>query len=137
MNEIPEASNPERLSFSNKSPPLPPRSEKPFLFLSECQRADPRLSKFLHGNNENPLTIGMSTASLVRPINIDNTANSKTEAKYSEKRLAKPETTVVKTPDRFALSETTISAVDHFTVTHQQLKTNNDSIPQLNYAGEQ
>ena len=32
MNEFPEASNPERLSLPNKTPPLPPRSEKPSLF---------------------------------------------------------------------------------------------------------
>ena len=32
MNEIPEASNPERLSFPNQTPPLPPRPEKPSLF---------------------------------------------------------------------------------------------------------
>ena len=80
MNEIPEASNPERSSFSNKTPPLP-RPEKPSLFLSECHTTKPMLSKFLNGNNENPLFMGMSTASLFRPINIDNTFESKTEVK--------------------------------------------------------
>ena len=46
MNEIPEASNPERSSFSNKTPLLPPRPEKPSLFLSECHTTKPMLSKF-------------------------------------------------------------------------------------------
>ena len=96
MNEIPEASNPERSSFSNKTPPLPPRPEKPSLFLSECHTTKPMLSKFLNGNNENPLSMGMSTASLFRPINIDNTFESKTEVKHSDKNFAKPETTVAK-----------------------------------------
>ena len=121
-NEFPEASNPERSSSSNKTPPLPPRPQKPSLFLSECHRAEPKLSKFLNGNNENPLTIGISTASIFRPINIDNSVESKTELKQSDKKFAKPETTVAKTPDRFALSDTTFSAVDHFTVNKQQLK---------------
>ena len=94
MNEIPEASNPERSSFSKKTPPLPPRPEKPSLFLSECHRTKPMLSKFLNGNNENPPTIGISTTSLFRPINIDNTFDSKTEVKHSDKNFAKPETTV-------------------------------------------
>ena len=82
MNEIPEASSPERSSFSNKTPPSPPRPEKSSLFLSECHRAEPKLSKFLNGNNENPHTIGMSTAKLFRPINIDNTVETKTEVKH-------------------------------------------------------
>ena len=63
MYEIPEASNPERSSFSNKTPPLSPRPEKPSLFLSECHTTKPMLSKFLNGNYENPLSMGMSTAS--------------------------------------------------------------------------
>ena len=133
MNEIPEASNPEPSSFSNKTPPLPPRPEKPTL--SECHRTEPMLSTFLNGNNDNHLTIGMSTSSSFRSIN-NNTADSKTEAKYSDKKLAKPETTVAKTSDRFGLSDTTLSAVDHFRVNHQQPKTNNDSIPPL-YASTQ
>ena len=52
------------------------------------------LSKFLNCNNENPLSMGMSTASLFRPINIDNTLESKTEVKHSDKNFAKPVTTV-------------------------------------------
>ena len=75
-------------------------------------------STFLNGNNENPLNFGMSTATLFRPINIDNSVIFKTEAKYSDKKLVKPETTVAKIPDRFALSDTTISDADHFTVKH-------------------
>ena len=47
-----------------------------------------------NGNNENPLTFEMSTASLFRLINIDNTADSETEAKYLDK---KPEATITKT----------------------------------------
>ena len=130
MNAIPEASNPERSSFSNKAPPLPPRPEKLSLFLSECHKTKPMLSKFLNGNNENPLSIGMSTSSSFRPINIDNAVESKTEVKHSDNNFAKPETTVAvaKTPDRFALSDTTLSAVDSFTVNQQQLKSDNDSI---------
>ena len=112
MNEIPEASNPERSSFSNKTPPLPPGPEyasnkfriaelslSESLFLSECHTTKPMLSKFLNSNNENPLSMGMSTASLFRPINIDNTLESKTEVKHSDKNFAKPETTVAKTRD--------------------------------------
>ena len=133
MNEIPEASNPELSSFSNKTQPLTPRPEKPSLFLSECQRTKPMLSKFLIGNNENALAIGMSTASLFRPINLDNTADSKTEAKYSDLKLAKHVTTVTNTPDRYALSDTTLSAVDNFTVEHQQLQADNDSIQPLSF----
>ena len=86
------------------------------------------LSNFLNGNNENPLSMGMSTASLFRPINIDNTLESKTEVKHSDRNFAKPETTVAKTLDRFALSDTTLSAVDNFTVHQQQLKADNDSV---------
>ena len=137
MNEIQEASNPERSSISNKTRPLQPRPEKPSLFLSECHRAEPNLSKFLYGNNENPLTIGMSTASLFRPINIDNTVESKTEVKHSYKNFRKPETTFAKFPDRFALSDTTFSAVDQFTVKFQQLKTGNGSIQPLNFVRTQ
>ena len=103
MNEIPEASNPERLSFSNKTQPLPPRPAKTSQFLSECHRTKPMLLKFLNGKNENSLTIGMSTANLIRPINIDNTVESETEAKHSDKKRAKPETIVAKTPNSFAL----------------------------------
>ena len=110
---------PERSSFSNKTPLLPPRPEKPSLFLSECHTTKTMLSKFLNGNNENPLSMGMSTASLFRPININNTFESKTEVKNSDKNFAKPETTVAKTLDRFALSDTTLSAVDNFTVNQQ------------------
>ena len=134
MNEIPEASNPENLSFPNKTPPLTPRPEKPSLLLSECRRTKPRFSKILNGKNENPITIGMSTAGLFRTININNTVDSKKEAKYLDKKPAKPETTVAKTTDLFALSDTTISAVDHFTIHHQQLKTDNGSIQPLNFA---
>ena len=76
------------------------------------------LSKFLNGFIENPLTIGMSTVSLFGSNNINNTVEFKTEAKHSDKKLAKPETTVAETPDHFALSDTTFSAVDHFTVNH-------------------
>ena len=137
MNEIPEASNPERSSFSNKTPPLPPRPEKPSLFLSECHTTKPMLSKFLNGNNENPLSMGMSTESFFRPINIDNTLESKTEVKHSDKNFAKPETTVAKTLDRFALSDTTLSAVDNFTVNQQQLKADNDSVQPLNFVSTQ
>ena len=79
----------------------------------------------------------MSTANLFRPINIDNTADSKTEANYIVEKLAKPETTVTKTHVRFALSDTTISAAGHFTVNHQQPKTNNDSIQPLNFVSTQ
>ena len=135
MNEIPEASNPERSSFSNKTPPLPPRPEKPSLFLSECHTTKPMLSKFLNGNNENPLSMGMSTASLFRPINIDNTLES--EVKHSDKNFAKPETTVAKTLDRFALSDTTLSAVDNFTINQQQLKADNDSVQPLSFVSTQ
>ena len=137
INEIPEASNPELSSFCNKTPPLPPRPEKPSLFLSECHRTKPMLSKFFNGNNENPVSIGMSTASLFRPINIDNTVDSKAEVKHSDKKCAKPETTVAKTPDRFALSDTTLSAVDNFTVNQQQFKADNDSIQPLVFVGTQ
>ena len=137
MNEIPEASNPEGSSFSNKTPPSPSRPKKTSLFLPECHRAEPKLSKFLNGNNENPLTIGMSTASLFRPINIDNTVESKTEVKHSDKNFAKPETTVANTPDRFALSDTSFAAVDEFTVNDQQLKTENDSIQPLYFVSTQ
>ena len=98
MNEIPEASNPERSSFPNKTPPLPPRLERLSLFLSECHETKPILSKFLNGNNENPFSIGMSTSSSFRPININNTVESKTEVNYSDKNFAKPETTVAKLP---------------------------------------
>ena len=137
MIEIPEASNPECSSFSNKTPPLPRRLEKSSLFLSENHRAEPKISKFLNGNNENPRTIGMSTASLFGPIVIDNTVESKTEVKHSDKNFAKPETTVAKTPNRFALSDTTISAVDYFTVNNQQLKIDNDSIQPLRFVSTQ
>ena len=137
MNEIPEASNPEISSFSDKTPPLPRRPEKSSLFLSENHRAEPKMSEFLNGNIENPRTIGMSTASLFRPIIIDNTVESKTELKHSDKSFAKPETTVAKTPNRFALTDTTISAVDHFTVNNQQLKINNDSIQPLSFVSTQ
>ena len=95
------------------------------------------LSKFSNGIIENPLTIEMSTASLFRQINIDNAVESKTEAKHSDIKLAKPETTVPKTPDRFALIDTTFPAVDHFTVNHQQLKADNDSIHPLSFASTQ
>ena len=40
--------------------------------------------------NENPFTFERSTASLFRPINIDSTRDSKTEAKYLEKNLRRP-----------------------------------------------
>ena len=33
MNDIPEASSSERSSFSNKTPLLPPRPQKPFFFV--------------------------------------------------------------------------------------------------------
>ena len=95
------------------------------------------LSKFLNGNIENPLSMGMSTASLFRPINIDNTLESKTEVKHSDKNFAKPETTVAKTLDRFALSDTTLSAVDNFTVNQQQLKADNDSVQPLSFVSTQ
>ena len=137
-NYVPEASNPVNLSFSNKTPPLPPTPEKPSLCLSKC--TETMLSKFLIGNNENPLTIGMSTASSFRPNNTDNTADSTTEANYSDKKLAKSETTVAKTrfsSDRFTLSDTTTSAVDHFTVNQQQSKRDNDTIQPLNFASTQ
>ena len=67
--------------------------------------------------------MGMSTASLLRLINIDNTIEIKTEAKHSDK----------KTCNSFALGDTTFSAVDHFTVSHQQPKANNDSIHPLSF----
>ena len=137
MNEIPEASNPERSSFSNKTPPLPPRPEKPSLFLSQCHTTKPMLSKFLNGNNENALSMGMSTASLFRPVNIDNTLESKTEVKHSDKNFTKTETTVAKTLDRFALSDTTLSAVDNLTVNQQQLKADNDSVHPLCFVSTQ
>ena len=137
MNEIPEASSPERSSFSNKTQPLPPRPEKPSLFLSECHRTKAILSKFLNGNNEDPLSIGMSTSSSFRPINIDNTVESKTEVKHSDKNFAKPETTIAKTPDRFALSDTTLCAVDNFTVNQQQLNSDNYSIQLLSFVSTQ
>ena len=137
MNEIPEASNPERSSFSNKTPPLPLRPEKPSLFLSECHTTKSMLSKFLNGNNENPLFMGMSTASLFRPINISNTFESKTEVKNWDKNFAKPETTVAKTLNSFALTDTTLSAVDNFTVNQQQLKANNDSVQPLSFVSTQ
>ena len=78
------------------------------------------LSKCLNGNNENPLTFGMSTASFFRPNNIDNTVESKKEAKHSDKKLAKFETTVARTPDRFDLRDTMLSAVDNFTSSLKQ-----------------
>ena len=81
--------------------------------------------------------MGMSTASLFRPINIDNTFESKTEVKNSDKNFAKPETTVAKTLDRFALSDTTLSAVDNFTVNQQQLKADNDSVQPLSFVSTQ
>ena len=137
MNEIPEASKPEPSSFSNKTPPLPPRPEKPSLFLSECHTTKPMLSKFLNGDNENPLSMGMSRASIFRPIKIENTLESKTEVKHSDKNFAKPETTVAKTLDRFALSDTTLSAVDNFTVNQQQLKADNDSVQPLSFVSTQ
>ena len=133
MNEIPEARNPERSSFPNKTPPLPTRLEKPSLFLFECHRTKPMLSKFLNGNNENPFSIGMSTSSSFRPININNTVESKTEVNYPYKNFAKPETTVAKTPDSFSLSVKTLSADDNFTVNQQQLKSDNDSIQPLSF----
>ena len=111
----------------------PLRLEKPSLFLSERHRTKPMLSKFLYGNNENPLSIGMSTSSSFRPINVDNTVESKTEVKHLDKNFTKPETTVAKTPDRFALSDTTLSAVDNFTVNQQQLKSDNDSIQPFSF----
>ena len=95
------------------------------------------LSKFLNVDNENPLIIEMSTASLFPPISVDNTAKSKTEAKQLDKELAKPETTVAKSPDHFAHIGTTFSAVDHFTVNQQQLKTDNGSIQPLNFVSTQ
>ena len=137
MNEIPEASNPERSSFTNKTPPLPPRPEKPSLILSECHTTKPMLSKFLNGSNENPLSMGMSTASYRPSVNIDNTLESKTEVKHSDKNFAKPQTTVAETPDCFALSDTTLSAVDNFTVNQQQLKSDNDSIQPLSFVSTQ
>ena len=79
----------------------------------------------------------MNTSSLFRPINIDNTVESKTEVKHSDKNFGKPETTVAKTPDRFALSDTTISAVDNFTVNQQQLNEDNDSIQPLSFVSTQ
>ena len=81
--------------------------------------------------------MGMSTASLFRPINIDNTLESKTEVKHSDKIFAKPETTVAKTFDRFALSDTTLPAVDNFTVNQQQLKADNDSVQPLSFVSTQ
>ena len=81
--------------------------------------------------------MGMSTASLFRPINIDNTLESKTEVKHSDKNFAKPETTVAKTLDHFALSDTTLSAVNNFTVNHQQLKADNDSVEPLSFVSTQ
>ena len=136
MSEIPEASNPECLPFSNETLPLPLRPVKPSLFLSECHRTKPMLSKFLNANNKNPLTVATSTASLFTPINIDNTVISKTEVK-SDKKFAKTETTVAKTPGRFALSDTALSAVDNFTVNQQQLKADNDSIQPLSFKSTQ
>ena len=135
MNENSESCNPEFSSFSNKTSPLPPRPEKPSLFLSECHKNEPMLSKFLNGNNENPPSIGMSTASLLRQVKIGNTADAKTGAKHSDKKLAKPEMTVAETTDRF--SDTTFSAADHFTVSHQQPETNTDSCDPLNVTSTQ
>ena len=65
------------------------------------------------------------------------TVDSKTEVKHSDKTFAKPETTVAKTPDRFALSDTTLSAVDNFTVNQQQFKADNDSIQPLSFVSTQ
>ena len=55
MNEIPEADNPECSSFSNKTPPLPPRLEKLTLFLSEYNITNPLLPRFLNGTTRIPL----------------------------------------------------------------------------------
>ena len=54
-----------------------------------------------------------------------------------DKNFAKPETTVAKTLDRFALSDTTLSAVDNFTVNQQQLKADNDSVQPLSFVSTQ
>ena len=86
MNEIPEASNPERSSFSNKTQHLPQRPEKLSLHFSDCHMTKPMLSKFSNGTNKNPLTIGKNAASFFRPINNDNTIEYKTEAKHSDKK---------------------------------------------------
>ena len=48
----------------------------------------------------------MKTASSFRTINNDIIADSKTKAKHSVKKIAKTDTTVAKTPDCFALSDT-------------------------------
>ena len=64
----------------------------------------------------------MSTTNICRPSKNDITADSKTEAKHSVKNLVKTETTVAKTPNRYALTDTTIFAVEHFTVSQQQFK---------------
>ena len=74
---------------------------------------------------------------LFRTINIDNTVESKTEVKHSNKNLAKRESTAAKTPDRFAVSDTKSSAVDKITVSQQQLKAYNDSIQPLSFVGTQ
>ena len=58
---------------------------------------------------------------------------SKTEVKHSDKNFAKPETTVAKTLENFALSDTTLSAVDNFTVNQQQLKADNDLVQPLSF----
>ena len=78
----------------------------------------------------------MSTASLFRANNIDNTADCETEAKDLDKKLAKPETTLAKTPDRFALWYNNLCCWS-FYINHQQPKTNNDSIKPLNSASTQ
>ena len=54
-------------------------------------------------------------------MHIKNITESKTEATHSDKKLMKPEKTVTTNTDRFALSDTTFSSVDQFTVYHQQL----------------
>ena len=67
-----KVTNPERSSFTNKTPVLPLRPEKTSLFLSESHRTKPMLSTLLNGNNENPLTIGMRTPKLQLSISVKN-----------------------------------------------------------------
>ena len=134
MIEIPEDSNP---SLSNKTPHIPPRPEKPSLFLSEYHRTERKMSKFLNSNNKSPLAIGKSSATLFRSFNIDKTADLKTEEKHLVKKFAIPETTVEKTPDCFALNDTTVSVVYNLKVNHQQLKTDNESIQSLSFRSTQ
>ena len=66
-------------------------------------------------------------------INIDDTAELATEAKHLVKKIAKPETSVAIAPHCFALSDTIFSAVDHFTVNHQQLKADKISIHMISF----